>query len=314
MTTDQKDTSSVFLDGVLLDVRLSFWRGKKVLSPEDLGLRTDQVPEIFRLGTKRVVPKDALDGFERIEGRLQYLTDRWAFPFPTGRAHFVPWAVVPEVLAEIKGLKQRYDDETSRFMDNYAKYREDLVAKYPQYKEAIERGGMDKATIRKKFQFAWTFYEVKLPKDLHLKAVSEKEAKDKAEAQRKAMTEAEAEFQTQYREQIDTFLSESVGKLRVMILNAVSTLADQVKDGKANAGTVRAVREAIDRFRALNFVGDAAVEEQLKALAAVLPSGETDMATVKAKLEAVVTATVEEAVKDNIKDIAENYRRKINIE
>lgn len=304
----------MFLDGVLLDVKVSYWRGKKTLTPEDLGLTKQQVPEIFRLGTKMIVPKQALDEFERIESRVQYLTDRWAFPFPTGRAHFVPYTVLPEVTVELTGLRQRFDAEVIRFMGNLAQYRERLAAQYPQYKEAIERGAMDEASTRRKFGYSWTLYEVKLPKDLHLKAISDKEAREKADAQRKALGQAEEAFRKQYQEQVDAFLNESVGRLRVLVLNAVSTLADQVKEGKVNQGTVRAVREAISRFRSLNFVGDAGTEVKLQELEGLLPADKVEPGPALDILAAAVQSTVEAATKDDIPAVAEQYRRRIRVD
>ena len=61
-------------EGVLLNVSVRYWRATKKLKPEDLGLNPDNVSNrLISLGHKKLLPKDRLKEFARIESRAHAL-------------------------------------------------------------------------------------------------------------------------------------------------------------------------------------------------------------------------------------------------
>ena len=94
----QAKDAALWLDGCLVDLRISYWRGKRPLAAQDLGLKEEQVPDIFTLGRKLVIPREALARFERVDARAHYLIGQFTFPFPTGHSRFIPYSVLPQVI------------------------------------------------------------------------------------------------------------------------------------------------------------------------------------------------------------------------
>ena len=77
--------------GVLINVSVRYWRARKKLTPEDLGLSADQVnARLFALGHKRLLPKEALQHLALVESRTHALVEHNTFPFLNGIGHYLP--------------------------------------------------------------------------------------------------------------------------------------------------------------------------------------------------------------------------------
>ena len=87
---------STFLDaltqrGVLINVSVRYWRARKKLRPEDLGLSPDAVDDrLFALGHKRLLPKESLQKLALIESRAHASVEAGTFPFLGGIARYLP--------------------------------------------------------------------------------------------------------------------------------------------------------------------------------------------------------------------------------
>lgn len=264
---DAQGVASEALDGVFIDLSVSWWRGKEKLSANDLGLEPSDVPDIFRLGQKLVVPESALLRFSRLKARADFLINQFTFPFPTGHLRFVPYSVLGKVIAELDTLKDRFIGEIEGFLDKYDDYRQEIIDKYPKYADALGREYMPAHEFRKRCEFAYSFYAVQVPRGMKMRAMRESEAKSTADAKVKAALEAQDRFRADFQAQIDQFLDGAVGTLRAGIGNAVLGLAERLKKGDlVTEASLSTVRKAIERFRNLNFVGDGEVEAGLRKL------------------------------------------------
>ena len=77
--------------GVLVNVSVRYWRARKKLNPEDLGLSADQVnARLISLGHKKLLPKDRLRSLALIESRAHALVEENTFPFLNGVARYLP--------------------------------------------------------------------------------------------------------------------------------------------------------------------------------------------------------------------------------
>ena len=314
--TTEDTTSKIFLSGVLIDLKCAYWRGKRPLVAQDLGLTDQQVPDIFTLGRKLVIPKDALARFDRINARAYFLIDQFTFPFPTGHARFVPYSVLPEVLAELKKLEERFTEETREFLEKYDEYRAEFIARYPQYAEALSRGYEAASDLKKRYHFNYTLYEVRLPREVRFKALQERDALADVEAQRQALTRASAEYQAQFGAQLDEFLNSSVGKLREAVAESVVKLSERMKKGDSITKTsLESLKTTIERFRSLNFVGDASVEQQLDALEALIPtSSERFKEEVFKNAFSNALESVQGAIKSDITSATGEYKRRLKLD
>lgn len=68
--TDNPILEALTREGVLINVSVRYWRASKKLEPGDLGLDAASLGErLISLGRKRLLPKDALAQFARIDSR-----------------------------------------------------------------------------------------------------------------------------------------------------------------------------------------------------------------------------------------------------
>ena len=89
----------MFKDGNLFDLHVSFWRGRKGLKAEDVGLEEKNIPEIVILGQKMLVPEEELRKFTALESKIRGRIEALTFRFPVGvTSRFVPFTVLKQVI------------------------------------------------------------------------------------------------------------------------------------------------------------------------------------------------------------------------
>lgn len=322
MTTQTAERSvteakpQVFLDGILLSTKIQFWRGKEVLKPVDLGYKDGELPEeIFSLGRKLIVPKTAIQAFLQIEERVRWVTDRFSFPFPTGHAKFVPYSVLPEVLAELTKEQDKFQKEVGVFTDKYAGYRQEILDRYPQWKDALQSKYESPASLMSKFVFTWSVFEIRLPEGLRVRAMDDKMALTEAKARREALAQAETQLKKQFQEQLDSFLGDSVKELRSRVAGSVAKIQEQLQAGKVNPQTLKGIKNSIESFKNLNFTNDTAVEQQLDALLGILPDkvDTFDNEAFTATFTAAAGAVMDAVRADDISKVTGEYRRRIRL-
>ncbi|MDP2662055.1 MAG: DUF3150 domain-containing protein [Dehalococcoidia bacterium] len=310
----QDNASGLMLDGVMIVLHIPYWRGRHALTAQDLGVDPQDVPDIFSLGSKLVVPREALARFERIRAKADFLVSQFSFPFPTGSARFVPYTVWPEVMAELNGLRERFDKEVAQFVEKYDEYREAMADKYPEHAEAIRRAYIPVNKMHAKFGFSYTLYNIQLPRAVRYQAVEASQALAESEARRRAMEQAEAQYRVQFDAQMDEFLSSSVGKLREAVGQSLANVATRMEKGDmVTQNSLGAVRRAISRFRDLNFVQDIEVEARLRELEALVPENSEKLkdAEVQAKFQQAVTAAMSTLVESDISEVTGEYKRRL---
>lgn len=313
--------TDIFLDGVLVDVDVSFWSGAKALTAEDLGLQDEDIADAYKLGKKMLVPAEVIREFRHIESKARRTVEGNSFPFPIGNARFVPKKKFDEVLNTLKECQVNYYELANKLVENYEQYREQMI---PVYKEAAENAfiqqipagiqtfSMEDREDRKqqfveqflqrirsyyptaeqaraKFSLNWNLYEITFPRGM-----------DEADGEELALNAekrriAEAEYRAQIREKMSGFVSEVVSGLRQEAVEICNRIIGNIQDGKIIKGqTTNSLRNFVDRFKDLNFVGDTQVEQQLESL----------------KKEFLEVHTPEE-IREN-EDIREEFKRRLH--
>lgn len=321
----------IFRDGTLIDVHVSFWSGGKALTAEDLGLQESDVAEAFKLGKKMLISEEVIRKFRAVEAKARGTVDKNSFVFPIGHARFIPKRKVDKVITELQACKGEYANLVRDLVDNYDKYRTDMI---PVYEEAaatayiksqpatkvfsIETEDVERAEfIRKffdrintfyptkeslsaRFDLCWEVYEIATP------------TFDKAEM-------AQAEYKKQMESKMGSFVSDVVTSLRAQTIEMCTKITEMIKTGKViRSNTIDNLRGFIDEFKDLNFVGDTAVEEQLTALKASLNVESktlNESADLKDELSRKLTGIVAAASEiTDISSITGQYKRKISWE
>lgn len=283
---------NIFTDGILVDVSVSFWSGAKALNPEDLGFKNEDVNNgAYKLGNKMLVPREVIKKFRALDGKARHLVDINSFKFPIGNARFIPKKKFPTVLKKLKKIQNDYNRLTEELVANYNKYREEMIPIYkgaaekayflnqPTEKEfSIETEEEDKThfinnflmrisayyplaeSLRSKFSLNWDVYEIALPQ------IEKGDADNIADKEDKRSF-IEEEYKTQAREKIKNFVNEVVTVLRSETVSLCDRIVDNIQKGKVvRSQTLKSIRDFIENFEEMNFVGDTTIEEELNKL------------------------------------------------
>ena len=105
-------------EGVLINVSVRYWRARKKLTPEDLGLARDDVSDrLISLGHKRLLPKEATAALSLVESRAHALIESHTFSFLNGLAHFLPNTKLQEVTDKLKELETEFWAAKAKFLE-----------------------------------------------------------------------------------------------------------------------------------------------------------------------------------------------------
>ena len=111
-----KSNGNGFEELVAIQLAVRSWPGQAKLSAEDLGLKEDEVPEIFRLGNKRLYPEEWRQTFNQLAGKARsYLNDH-SFPFVVEYVRAIPKRNLAKVVERLEELKAEYLAKADEFV------------------------------------------------------------------------------------------------------------------------------------------------------------------------------------------------------
>ena len=278
-------------DLVLIDLDVSVWGARKALTPEDLDKKPSEIPDIYYLGHKTLVPKESLKQGRALEGRGRSVLERYGFRFPIGMTRAVPVAVLPEVEAALEEVKQEFEAWADTFETDFPALKEATIA---EHGEELRPLYPDAATVRSKFRFDWVIVNVSVPE-----GNSENAAKVKAK--------------------IESWVDEIAVEFRQTAAEVFDTVTKKLERGEmVTEFSFNAVRRAIDRLRAINFLNDQTVEAQLakakEALSKFSAEGCRTDPLVRESARAALTTVVKE-IKNvgDVNEITGGFKRKLRI-
>lgn len=337
------DLMNIFKDGALVEVHVSFWSGARSLSPEDLGLKPEDVADAYKLGRKMLVPADVIKKFRRIEAAARRVVADGSFRFPIGNAQFIPRKKFEKILQELKLSQTQYLALVDELVENYDKYRTEMVEVYqkaaekayvnqlpdsatfgPEYDPEKERAQYTEAflarinsyyppaeSLKSRFALWWDVFEIAIPR--MKKTTGEGVLEDQTK-----QSIAEEEYRKEMQTKIASFMDDVVGTLRQETIEVCNRIAQSVKEGKVIHGkTLNSLKDFVDRFSDLNFVGDTQIEEQLQALRKeyldIYPSSQVNKdEDIKAELGRRLKCLSEAAANmTDVNSITGQYKRKI---
>jgi len=310
--------TKLFKDGKLVQIHIAKWGMHCQLSKEDLGLEEEALPTIFKLGNKMLVKKEVLAKFTSLEQKARTYLKLNSHEFPIAQAHFVPRKNLISVINKLQQYKREYEVLIEDFVTNYNTYKEEMLAAYPDYREKLEPFYPAVESVRVKFSFDISIFEVSLPKKFKETDLLAIQAKDAAIADLKVRYEQEMENQYQKGiANINNFLSQTVGELRGQIVEIFETVASKIRKREVISKTnLNSLKNVIDNFRNLDFLDDKAINSKLDPVVELIESDydfKENQAAIK-RLGASLNDVLETAKNiSDIDNITGEYLRKIDI-
>jgi hypothetical protein len=254
---------ALFTSGTLIDLSISYWRGRKALQPRDLGLRPEDVPAIYSLGKKLLLPKAVIVAFRSIEEKAAYLIESASFSFPIARLRFLPRAKVAEVVAGLEAYRTEFLEQKRHLIREYDNLREQMLRDHPKYRNALEGYYPSRRALERCFDFHWDLFALALPRDLPVVRVTA----EKVSREERARQVAAQRYQERIKQQVDGFLDDVVQTLRSKTVDLCRHVATKIEKGELiTEATINSVKDWITRFESLNFINDQPVAKQLASL------------------------------------------------
>ena len=260
--------------GVLIAVNIRYWRARKKLTAQDIGIDPDDLTErLISLGHKRLLPKEALAPFALIESRAHALVEAATFPFLGGIGRFLPNRKLTEVTGRLNELEDDFIQARHRFHEQYERLR---YAAINEWHEAASKLTHDPervvATISAAFPLAdymdqyfgfnTHLFQVAVPESLERELIVEGDQRAIIDAREQAATHAGARIA----EGVETFVQDAVASLREQTATLCDEMIVSMRDSKVGVHqkTLNRLVDFIDRFKSLNFAGDAELETRLE--------------------------------------------------
>ena len=260
--------------GVLLSVSIRYWRARKKLNPEDLGLKQNQVNDrLISLGHKRLLPREALHRLSLVESRAHAYVENSSFPFLGGIAHYVPNAKLEEALGTLNNMQSEFDACQEHFLRDYDRLRDEALNDWQSAADSlpVERDRLlavirdafpERSVVERKFAFDIRTFQIAVPESIPTAELVEIGTRQEIiEARKQAVNEARREIESSCRE----FIADCAATLREQTAKLCGDMLETINTtGNVHQKTLNRLVNFIDRFRELNFVNDTEMESQLE--------------------------------------------------
>jgi hypothetical protein len=304
--TNIKSPSSIYIDGVLFDIDLYWWKGWTQLDAEMMELEEQEIPDIVQLGRIRLLKHDAFKDFQLIEGRCRALVQKYSYPFMISTVRFVPYSVLADLLSDLEDYKKLFNNFVELFVFYYEQNRMSFINEYPAYREKLAGKYPVAKDIKYKFNFSWSIFEMKMPDNIKAEIIGESEALNL----QKIYEKSKGELQVKLNSWID-----SVGiSMRKEISAVCKNMSDSLDAGKIiRTSTLERTRETIKRLRSMNFIGDEGISVLLDDLEFKVPSNfDREVPAIMNAFNGTLKAIINEA--GDLSDINEytgDYKRSL---
>lgn len=302
------DLLNCFVDGVVVDPRIGYPRFEFKLTAKDLGLDEKEVPELFKLGKKLLIDKRALSIFSSIEGKARREVEFYSFNFPIPGLRFVPHRVLERLVTTLEDLKVEFNEKAKEFLQKYDQLKTETMEKYAAHRQAIEKLYPTVGAVADGFTFQYQMFSISLPTKLHKKAVDLKTSEDAKNKVNSIVDQKTRELVAGF----DKWAEDIVISARKAALEIFYSVKQKIDKGEViNSKSIESLKNYVDAFRNMNFVGDTKMEEALKSCKDILDSGmNSKFAKDQAKqvLDQVVSAA--SSVSD-VSQVTGAYRRRL---
>lgn len=319
--------------GIIVDLRISRWRGVCKIEASDLGLQfNDEETQKFMsnyvvLGNEKLLPPQINKEINAIEKLAREALENHSFDTVWGR--FVPYNAFESWANENDRAKAMFDEFAKNFCNKYDEIVNIISNEYRKMGKDVWRrihpnGGeapesylsefSNKITskippltsIATLFRYETVFFSIPLPSIIQsnvaaAKAIQIETDKKEFEAHLECRTKQRIaeEYITKKTELIDGFLNATVLSMRKYVEDLCQEVLDAM--GKTQARDITARQQEriismIDKVKMLNFYNDSEIEKLLNELKfeTMKVKGERDKDTIVSKLQKIVNVASEE--------------------
>lgn len=286
----------LFVAGRLVQVNVRMWGMAYQL--EDKDLKIDKVlPTIFQLGKKYLIDQSVRSQFKLIESRARSYLHKNSFLFPIAEAHFVPRRNLVKVINELMKFRDEYQLKVGHFIQNYERYKEENLAANPEYRDCLEPYYPDVATLREKFSFEISQFEISLPEKMKEVDLAQMAAEQEVSEEVRGRIERHMEEERdRAKNRMSGFVDECVSTLRTKVYEASLHVATKIANREVVTKTnLDTLNELADTFGGLNFFNDTEVAAQvarMKGLVSANHDFKTDREALT-QLQGVLTSVCE---------------------
>lgn len=135
---------------VLVTINFRKTTGEVSLTPDDFGGDVSSLPP-GTLGTKLLINKNRLTGFERLKRSAVELLKYNGVEFHGSNSVLIPDSNYPAVKSELEGIIQKYQSETSDFLSKWDSYCEEYIAANPQFEAVLRDARPSVNKVRESF-------------------------------------------------------------------------------------------------------------------------------------------------------------------
>lgn len=278
---------NVFKMGILVCPKFYIgWGGYTHLPKEALeekGFPTD----IIRAMKSLLSDRTALQEVQRLMSEAHSFIRRNSIPFPVPSLYFVPKTKFEDIDEGLRRRKERVEEAFEDFLSVYEEDKKNYKKKHKKYFD--ESKYPSKQALRARFKFDWT-YRVFEPPSSGLKVISPKIYKEEMK---------------KFKEEIDGIKQGVANEIAGAMRDRLSKFIEQANEGRANNGTITAIRELIRKTEELykGFIGE---EEINKALRVVKEAFEDTSA-----FDFRENEDFREAIRDEMENVVSTFERSI---
>jgi len=269
---ESENTINLFEVGCLINLRVSRWGGRKMLTRADLlkvGYDPDALPvDLVNLGRKLMIPKEELAAITQIEQRARKILEKWSVPFGIANSHFVPIKMLPSVEQQLQELKDEFFQRIDSLIVRFDKLVSTVKGQFPEFWEKCLKGHYprDPQTLRGKFAFQWFTFRI-----AGLNSIEETSATEIITEQ-KIINEKEQELRKQMQDEVSRFVKEYVTSMRQETVKFCDLMTaringkpfgEETESKKLTPRSIGCFRKYVDRFKEMNIFEDNEVEKML---------------------------------------------------
>lgn len=316
----------IFKQGVLVDINIHKWLGKRKLTPEDMGIPKESVPPHFTLGEKYLIPKDVLNNFHRIDERARALLKESSFEFPFGDARYIPKKGILEFDKDFNEIKKLYDNAVDDLVKNYHRYRLEMRSQFldaakrayatackvdssylyntdedgkrvgerkqeaeyiNEFIQRISECYPAQEQVKNKFSMSYISYHMQMP---DLIEGDYEDFSDEIE-QRRILQEG---YRMRMEKELESYAEDIVKENRERIHKVISGLKNRFEEGgRYTITSHNKVLKAIKYFRRLNVSEDSTIEECLVNIENILKEHNPNDLIENQELQAIIVRDVQ---------------------
>jgi ribosomal protein S3AE len=257
------ELNDIFRNGSVVSLSASIWRARTKIVPQDLEIPDSaEVRRVLALGSHRLAPMEAFKDIHLAEREARLLLEANSLSFRMiPGARYVPDDRLPQVITDLKGKRDAFDDAVSAFCANYEEMRSSQEA---CIKAALREVLEDDAKVEKvwsriesvypsareligKFSLGWSIYTLQSVNPKLAQAIGEETAP------------------------VRSILQGIVEWLRGDVQEKLGAVMELVtRGGKYTAKTTNAAIAVLDRVDALNIIGDSTLKAQTERIRQLL--------------------------------------------